>query len=100
MKNIVLLSLFSFLLLSGCSGSFSGEKRGFVYRVNGNEFVCLHEPMKTEVTIDKAVLGMAKVAEEPQKDPVSSADKFPSAKELVTYCQQLLNNTAIHWDDS
>ena len=104
MRTSLLFSLCTMLLLSGCSGSFSGEKRGYVYRTVGGEFVCSHEPTKTEFTIDKAVLETIKSAAKNALGEGLKADElviklegpsFPEPKDLVNFCRKLLNNDPI-----
>ena len=99
MKHLLGLALLSGLLLSGCSTSFKGEKRGFTYKVhNQGEFVCLHEPMEVTVKIDKGLGGI--MEEVGQQNGKGALPLFPSAKELVTYCRQLLNNTKIAFPEN
>ncbi len=105
MKNILLLAMGSILLLAGCSGNLSGEKRGFVYRAHGGEFICSHEPFKADIKIEKDTLkkladagemtfNLKSVTPGSGKGNATSGE-FPKAKELVTYCQKLIDQESI-----
>jgi len=94
---------FCLIFLSGCS--YTGEKRGFVYKTPLIEFACSHEPSKIDIKIDKEDLAKIIGAAIPKSRGIQGqedhsvsqeAEKLaPKVEKLVQLCQQLIKGEAI-----
>ena len=93
MRRKIATLLLSIIFLSGCTANITGEKRGFTYKAYGGEFVCSHEPMKVTMTIDEKAL--TKILEAGDRNGKPTAKEFPTLKEAVKVCKQLINNEDI-----
>lgn len=96
MRRIALC--FCVIFLSGCS--YTGEKRGFVYKTPLIEFACSHEPSKIDIKIDKEdlakIIGAILKSRNRNTQVADRVERLaPEVKNLVQLCQQLIKGDAI-----
>ena len=120
MRKYVVLGTLWISFLAGCS--HTEDQRGFSYHTPMGTFICAQKPAKTELKLPQELddvlkaIAALQMGVRPNILPDSEDDEalrtaiteltgaikaaqFPNPKELVTYCQNLLNGNEINYPE-